>query len=104
MCRVRRLLMMGARVPEICRAEYKYNKVLIILRLLCIWLVFYSLLPPSSVETKNKGRFTCTLSCAFIACTRALPIIFILCNDTFTPSNYPSLNELWLYETTNIEA
>jgi hypothetical protein len=36
--------MMGARVPVTCRAEYEYNKVLMILRLLCIWLVFYSLL------------------------------------------------------------
>src|SRR5215475_14407978 len=44
MCRIRRLLMMGARVPETCRVIYEYDKVLIILRLLCIWLVFYSLM------------------------------------------------------------
>jgi hypothetical protein len=41
MCRVGRLLMMGARVPETCRAEWKYNRVLIILRLMCIWLVLF---------------------------------------------------------------
>jgi tellurite resistance protein TehA-like permease len=43
MCRIRRLLMMGAREPETCRAEQEYNKFLMYLRLLCIWLVFYSL-------------------------------------------------------------
>jgi len=38
---------------------------------------------PSSVENKNEWRFTSTPSCAFIACTRALHIIFLLCIDTF---------------------
>lgn len=47
--------------------------------------------PPSSVEIKNEGRFTSTLSCAFITGTGALPIIFLLRNDSFSPSQYPYL-------------
>jgi hypothetical protein len=53
MCRIRRLLMMGAGVPETCRAEYEYNKVLVILRLVCILLVFYSLLSSLMHGTMN---------------------------------------------------
>jgi hypothetical protein len=53
MCRIRRLLMMGARVPETCRAEYEYNQVLMILRVLCIWMVFYSLLSSLMRGTMN---------------------------------------------------
>jgi hypothetical protein len=43
-----------------CRAEQEYNKVLMILRLLCIWLVFYSLLSSLMHGTMNlKFRFKC---------------------------------------------
>jgi hypothetical protein len=52
--------MMGARVPETCRAEYEYKKVLIILKLLCIWLVFYSLLLSLMHGTMNlKNWWMC---------------------------------------------
>jgi hypothetical protein len=64
MCRIRRLLMMGARVPETCRAEYEYNKVLMILRLLCIWLDFYSLLSSlmhGTMKLKDVKEYGCSL-------------------------------------------
>jgi hypothetical protein len=60
MWRIRRLLMMGARVLETCRAEY--NKVLMILRLLCIWLVLYSLLSSLMHGTMNL-KFTNHIFC-----------------------------------------
>jgi hypothetical protein len=65
MCRIRRLLMMGARVPETCRSESEYNKILMILRLLCIWLAFYSLLSSLMHGTMN-------LKCIFYVVKHAL--------------------------------
>src|SRR5215475_3503949 len=60
MCRIGRLLMMGARVPETCRAEQEYNKVLMILRLLCTWLVLYSLLSSLMHGTMNLKSAVCS--------------------------------------------
>jgi hypothetical protein len=58
--------MMGARVPETCRAEYEYNKILMFLRLLCIWLVFYSLLSSLMHGTMNLKPFLVFLSVLFV--------------------------------------
>jgi hypothetical protein len=59
--RIRRLLMMGVRVAETCRAEQEYDKVLMILRLLCFWLVFYSLLSSLMHGAMNLKWLTCDL-------------------------------------------
>jgi hypothetical protein len=58
---------------------------------------------PSSAEIKNEWRYTSTPSYAFVACTGNLPILSLLCSDTFSVFQYHPINDLWLHEKTNFE-
>jgi hypothetical protein len=88
MCSIRRLLMMGARVPETCRAESEYNRVLMILRLLCNWLVFFYSLFSSLIlsnlkhELLNRLRSTMAANVlrAIITLSNFKYLIFAVCS------------------------